>query len=151
MTKLRVLDLFSAGQDLRADNASYREEHGTNQGGGAGRIGPVRPPLDTMARKGLWPTPRASDGERGGRGDLLASIRGYATQRAHWPTPTANRYSGLQSHGRNIILGTLSPKWVAWLMGFPIEWLSPSSKPSETPSSLKSRNSLAARSSKRKG
>ena len=31
--------------------------YGTNQGGGAGRVGPVRPSLDTMARHGLWPTP----------------------------------------------------------------------------------------------
>lgn len=39
-----------------------------------------------------------------------------------WPTPTANRRSGLQSHGENAILGHLNPAWVEWLMGWPIGW-----------------------------
>ena len=52
-----------------------------------------------------------------------------------WPTPTANRWSGLQSHGRNLILGPMNPAWIAWLMGFPPAWIS--CAPSETPSSRK--------------
>jgi hypothetical protein len=115
--------------------------YGSNQGGAAGRVGPKRHSLRSMARNGLWPTIRASDSEKGGRGDLLASIRGYKTQRAHWPTPTANRWSGLQSHGRNAVLGTLNPTWVEWLMGFPLFWLKTSSERSEMQSSLKSPNS----------
>lgn len=39
-----------------------------------------------------------------------------------WPTPTANRRSGLQSHGQNAILGQLNPQWVEWLMGWPLGW-----------------------------
>lgn len=115
--------------------------YGSNQGGAAGRVGPKRHSLRSMARNGLWPTIRASDSEKGGRGDLLASIRGYKTQRAHWPTPTANRWSGLQSHGRNAVLGTLNPTWVEWLMGFPLFWLRTNSERSEMLSSLKSQNS----------
>jgi DNA (cytosine-5)-methyltransferase 1 len=37
----------------------------TNQGGGMGRVGPVRPSLDSLAK--MWPTPRATDGSKGGR------------------------------------------------------------------------------------
>lgn len=39
------------------------------------------------------------------------------------PTPTASRWSGLQSHGRNFLLGRLSPRFLEWMMGFPIGWL----------------------------
>jgi hypothetical protein len=41
------------------------------------------------SESGLWPTIRAADGERGGRGDLIQAIRG--NQNSHfksWPTPT---------------------------------------------------------------
>ena len=71
----------------------------------------------------VYPTPKATDGDRGGRGDLLAVVRtGQTSRRRDWPTPTANRRSGLQSHGRNAILGQLNPTWVEWLMGFPPGW-----------------------------
>lgn len=66
--------------------------YGTNQGGSAGRTGKVRPSLQQMASKNLW------------------------------PSPTANRRSGLQSHGKNAILGPLNPMWVEWLMGWPLGW-----------------------------
>jgi DNA (cytosine-5)-methyltransferase 1 len=39
--------------------------YGSNQGGGAGRIGPVRHSLDALARLELLPTPRAIDAVRG--------------------------------------------------------------------------------------
>jgi hypothetical protein len=48
-----------------------------------------------------------------------------------WPTPTANRRSGLQSHGVNVIGGTLNPTWVDWLMGYPIGYSA--LEPLETP------------------
>ena len=38
------------------------------------------------------------------------------------PTPTANRRSGLQSHGVNVVEGSLNPDWVEWLMGYPQGW-----------------------------
>src|SRR6185369_1358783 len=45
-------------------------------------------PLAVEVRR--WPTPKATDGDRGGRGDLLAIVRDKPN--AHtgsWPTPTA--------------------------------------------------------------
>ncbi len=38
------------------------------------------------------------------------------------PTPTATRWDGLQSHGKNVVTGQLNPTWVEWLMGFPPGW-----------------------------
>jgi len=73
------------------------------------------------------PTPRASDarGSAGQRWKRRSAGQDNLRERAareRWPTPTANRWSGLQSHGRNQILGPLNPTWVEWLMGFPTEW-----------------------------
>jgi hypothetical protein len=75
--------------------------YGTNQGGGMGRVGPVRPSLQTMARKGLWPTPRAMDGEKGARtatpyvlarGETGLANLAEAVQR--WPTPVSSDATG---------------------------------------------------------
>jgi hypothetical protein len=52
--------------------------------------------------RGLWPTPRATDDDKGGRGDLLAMVRtGKTSRRREWPTPTAQprTHTGLQSRG----------------------------------------------------
>ncbi len=67
-----------------------------------------------------------------------------AAQVQSWPTPTANRRSGLQSHGRNAILGQLNPTWVEWLMGCPLGWTD--CELSETASSLQSRATSASES-----
>jgi hypothetical protein len=64
------------------------------------------------------------------------------------PTLTATRRSGLQSHGKNAILGSLNPTWCEWYMGLPIGWSA--LEPSETSTPRSSPNSSAARSSKRK-
>ena len=68
--------------------------YGTNQGGGMGRIGPVRPSLETMARSGLWPTPQAHDArpghaERVNRHGTKHGGRDLTDWVAMWPTPTA--------------------------------------------------------------
>lgn len=83
----------------------------------------------------LIPTPKASDGERGGRGDLLAIVRGKPNAHsgaALLPTPEASntKATGLRSAGREpkafagdpSISGALNPEWVEWLQGFPIGW-----------------------------
>src|SRR5713226_8446434 len=57
----------------------------------------------------LSPTPKARSGKRSSTARLL-------------PTLTASRWSGLQSHGVNVMLGPLSPEWCEWFMGFPIGW-----------------------------
>lgn len=51
---------------------------------------------------GLWPTVRSSDGERGGRGDLIQAIRGNPNSHYKmWPTPTkADGMGGPGNSGR---------------------------------------------------
>jgi hypothetical protein len=69
------------------------------------------PKLSAQVKK--YPTPRATDGDRGGRGDLLASVRGYKTQRAHWPTPKAQnaKMSGPSRVGNRMDLQTAVQHW----------------------------------------
>jgi hypothetical protein len=91
-----------------------------------------------------WPTPTVQDARGRDRhnqkdGGVILSLLGEARV---WPTPTANRWSGPQSHGKNAILGKLNPIFVEWLMGFPMGWtmsVDLLSALSETQSSRKSR------------
>jgi len=77
-------------------------EYGTNQGGGMGRTGPICPSLGTMARKGLWPTPRAIYGEHPGMVD-----EGHLT-------------GAVQADGAPS--GQLNPTFVEWMMNYPKGW-----------------------------
>jgi hypothetical protein len=85
----------------------------------------------------LWPTPVAHDDGKtpeahlamkarmpGGPRKTITSLTVMvkAVERGLWPTPTANRWDGLQSHGVNVITGQLNPVWVEWLMGYPAGW-----------------------------
>lgn len=127
------------------------QSYGTNHGGATGKVGPVRPSLETMARHNRWPTPRASDGEKGGpnqrgsKGDLmLASAVHQRSQNGsstRWPTPascTGNggahgldggagsremlRKNTTEEEARGMACGQLNPTWVEWLMGYPPGW-----------------------------
>jgi len=80
-----------------------------------------------------WPTPRASDADRGGRGELLHCVKTGTPRGAgkQWPTHTASDWKGSSKPGqrrgqlseaRTIVGGKLNPAWVEWLMGFPIGW-----------------------------
>ena len=76
-----------------------------------------------------WPTPKATDGERGGRGELLAQVRtGKSSRRREWPTPMARdstRGAGSDGPGRPLSEaagGRLNPAWVEILMGLPPGW-----------------------------
>lgn len=105
--------------------------YGSNQGGAAGRVGPVRESLDTMARHGTLPTPRCCNGLRSSgmnRTEILRAV-------TKWPTPTARDWKGgsaaQMEKSRSEQLndrvaytdgGPLNPTWVEWLMGFPLEW-----------------------------
>jgi hypothetical protein len=69
-------------------------EYGSNQGGAAGRVGPVRYSLGTMARKGMRPTPTTVDHR-----DLSLEAADKARKKGQqvrlagqvrWPTPTVN-------------------------------------------------------------
>jgi hypothetical protein len=85
----------------------------------------------------MWPTPTASLAKGPGQGTGRSKQNLRTAVREAFPTPTANRWSGLQSHGRNALLGPLNPTWVEWLMGCPLGWTD--CELSETASSLKSR------------
>lgn len=86
---------------------------------------------------GLWPTPCAhEDGKTpeahlamkarmpGGPRKTITSLNVMvkAVERQLMPTPTANRWDGLQSHGVNVVTGQLNPTWVELLMGYPPGW-----------------------------
>ena len=106
--------------------------YGSCQGGSSGRIGQRnRPSLQTMAQKGIFPTPRKSDAERGGRGDLIQVVRGNKNHHfKSYPTPTKSDATGGpgcsgRQGGNNLrtqVGGSLNPTWVEWLMGWPIGW-----------------------------
>jgi hypothetical protein len=108
----------------------------SNKGGAAGRVGPERLSLDGMAIRGIWPTPTASDSDRGGgrfgRGNLdpwptptagdanASGAAGYSTDSGrHSGTTLTDAVAGSAPNGR---LGRLNPTWVEWLMGWPLGW-----------------------------
>jgi hypothetical protein len=72
----------------------------------------------------MLPTPRSRESgnwQRDNKGNKLRRLTLTGAAKL-LPTPTSNRRSGLQSHGKNIITGALNPTWVEWLMGFPLGW-----------------------------
>lgn len=106
-------------------------DFGSNRGGQAGRTGPIRYSLMTMARKNKWPTPKARDWKRnsGNRNspDLPTAVK--------WATPTVhgnyNRKGASKNSGDGLATqvaatepagGPLNPTWVEWLMGWPLGW-----------------------------
>ena len=79
----------------------------------------------------LWRTPSASLIDPKPEGTKLTGRTpqdpqiGIADQvmATEWPTPRANRHGAPDSHGKSPIRGSLNPRWVAQLMGFPTDWL----------------------------
>jgi len=92
--------------------------YGNNRGGAAGRVGPVRESLESMAR--AWPTPQSRD-ERGPTGVNGRDVRSSLSDAA-MPGATSGR---------------LNPAWVATLIGFPSTWLDISSLPAEVRSNTR--------------
>jgi hypothetical protein len=89
------------------------------------------PELRTSEKgSGFWPTVRASDGERGGRGDLLQAIRGNPNKHFKmYSTPvasdTGHRKKKYAQGGTALSMqvgGPLNPTWIEWLMGWPSKW-----------------------------
>lgn len=94
----------------------------------------ITPELRTSGKEsGFWPTVRASDGERGGRGDLIQAVRGNANSHFRmYPTPTASNTKANHMRGSDKgkareprsygATGPLNPRWIEWLMGWPMGW-----------------------------
>jgi hypothetical protein len=96
-------------------------------------------------------TPRKTDGQRGGRGDVLQQMRGYKSTHTSASPEAVTIASMLLANG---LSGTAAlPITYGWMMGFPPGWLAralrsaalagrlqlhSSSKPSATRSSRKS-------------
>lgn len=81
--------------------------YGTNQGGSAGRVGPVRPSLETLVKQ--WPTPTSRDWKDGANPSEAAPTNGLLGRAAPRDPTTKTQ-------------GSLSPAWVEMLMGFPPGW-----------------------------
>ena len=108
--------------------------------------------LEVVLARRLLPTPRASDADKGGRGDLLTVLRGYETRHAGTlPTPTARDWRSTETNARNArplnevlasmsgnIAGHVNPRFLEWMMGYPIGWTE--LRRSGTPYCPKSRN-----------
>ena len=123
---------YSGSQLLPTPTA---QSYGSNQGGAAGRTGPVRHGLQSMAKAGLWPTPTTGDAKgartyAGGNLTLVGAAVPKSTAQL-WPTPTAADGGGGLGHAksaqggpnlRTTAGGSLNPPWVEWLMGWPEGW-----------------------------
>ena len=85
------------------------EPYGTNQGGAAGRVGPIRPSLDRLVRD--WPTPRASENEQRTTKHPPSVADGHgrtlAAEVLAWPTPCAT--DAKAAGGRNAATGATHP------------------------------------------
>ena len=120
------------------------QQYGTNQGG-QNPNGPVRPSLDTMARRGMWPTPTQRDHEDGSAKScanvpvnclLGRAVHGGKPIRLRYPTPRVASETGggigldggararaTEGYSKELeSAGRLNPAWVEWLMGWPIGW-----------------------------
>ncbi len=134
--------------------------YGSNQGGALGRKGKIRPSLETMARKSLWPTPSARDYKGASAPEKRKAAGrqvGLNDQVKAWPTPSARDWKdspGMSKEGvnpdgsvrkrddqlaRRVFSeetsqagGQLNPTWVeAYLLGWPVAWTSMEPLPKE--------------------
>ena len=83
--------------------------------------------IKTNALRPIFPTPTDPSNRGGAQSPSKRKAGGHAVNlddmiRFGMPAPTANRRSGLQSHGTNILAGSLNPAFVEWLQGVPIGW-----------------------------
>jgi len=76
-----------------------------------GKNAKERPSLATMARKNLWPTPRASD-HKGAKTSTNTTKRRLEDGKATLSEAMVEAVGG----------GKLNPTWVEWLMGWPLGW-----------------------------
>jgi hypothetical protein len=135
--KLELHTLESDGSCLPTPTAS---EYGSSNNGTRDGVTPFaipkKPSLSTLARKFI-PTPRASDGEKGGPNQVQGGVPSLSAMAARFmPTPAARDWKdGLtpKRHSRNSPTvavavaeaghpGYLNPHFVEAMQGFPIGW-----------------------------
>jgi hypothetical protein len=103
--------------------------------------------LTTAVKRAMWPTPNAANASNdvklncSGDGRKRPNKLGWAVSKTMWPTPTGteerqgfqngnNGKKGTQKSLTTVVQGgpssqiggQLNPKWVSWLMGFPVDW-----------------------------
>lgn len=102
---------------------------GYNRGGSAGRVGKIRPSLEMMASKDLWPTPVAADCGRGSgtyaRGNL--TLTGAVKIKPIWMTPTVQDSNGRDRHNQR------NGRTVHSLLGQVRMWPTPTAHDHATP------------------
>jgi DNA-cytosine methyltransferase len=78
----------------------------------------------TLSEVVMFQTPTARDWKDGtAQSCANVPMNGLLGRAVHMlPTPTANRRDGLQSHGVNVVEGSLNPQFVEYLMNFPTDW-----------------------------
>ncbi len=110
------------------------QSYGSNQGGAAGRTGPVRHSLDSMAKQGLLPSPDTG------------------VYRTAWKPGQRRGTLTDPTHGVVETGGQLHPRFCEWMMGFESEWTTVETGCDALvmPSSQPSRSGLVVGSSKRR-
>jgi len=95
--------------------------YGSNRGGAAGRVGPVRHSLQSLARSGMLPTPTAGDAKASGS----RRKAGSSAKPGVSLTDVVVHGQSLHEHHERTKGGHLSPRFVEWLMGVPQGWTEP--------------------------
>ena len=105
--------------------------YGSNRGGGAGRVGPIRASLATLVKE--WPTPTVH-GNYNAAGASTKAGDGLSTAvTLNCPTPVASDEKGPSGENREgggrlcnalgvKVRTALNPAWVETLMGAPVGW-----------------------------
>jgi DNA (cytosine-5)-methyltransferase 1 len=77
----------------------------------------------TDAAVRLWQTPRATDGDKGGPNQTLTGAKAEYERKSPGLTATGHLLQMQMSGARSLPKDrTLNPRFVEWLMGWPIAW-----------------------------
>lgn len=75
----------------KVDHSYHQGKAAPSKGEGHGRtLGGTVQDAESDTPRATWPTIRSTDADRGGRGDLIQSVRGNDSPSGRWPTPKAS-------------------------------------------------------------